>query len=165
MIPVLALDLGTKTGYAYRTASGAVTSGTWKLATAKEVREQEGRERDCRYCRLAENIHELVAREQIEILGFEDVQFSTYTAQTQLWASLRGAVWSVGCRYPGIDVEAVPVGSLKKFATGHGNATKEMMAAALGRTHPGYFLNVRAPDDNEIDALHLLHYLLKLKKA
>lgn len=159
--PILALDLGSKTGYAYQTRAGAITSGTWRLATAKELKEQEGREGDCRFCRLVENVREIVLREGIETLGFEDVQFSTYTAQTQLWATFRGAVWLLGCQIPTLTVEAVPVGTLKKFATGHGAATKDMMAAALRRTHPEFF-HGRTPDDNEVDALHLLRYLRKL---
>lgn len=158
---ILALDLGSKTGYAYRTRSGAVTSGTWKLAKAKELKEQEPREGDCRFCRLVENVREIVLREGIETVGFEDVQFSTYTAQTQLWATFRGAVWLLGCQIPTLNVEAVPVGTLKKFATGHGAATKDMMASALRRTNPEFF-SVRQPDDNEVDALHLLSYLQRL---
>lgn len=161
MRPMLALDLGTKTGWALLDQRGQVLSGTLVLAKAKEIKEQNGRELDCRYCRLAEFVSGLVRNNEVEVLGFEDVEFSTYTAQTQLWASLRGAVWSVGCGLPSLEIEAVPVGTLKKFATGHGNATKDMMAAALRRSHPDFFVGSQ-PDDNEVDAIHLLHYIQKL---
>jgi Holliday junction resolvasome RuvABC endonuclease subunit len=158
---MLALDLGTKTGWALLRPDGEVVSGTLVLAKAKELREQNGRELDCRYCRLAEFVSSMVKQHSVEVLVFEDVEFSTYTGQTQLWASLRGAVWATGCGIPELEIEAVPVGTLKKFATGHGNATKDMMAAALKRSHPTYFSG-HQPDDNEVDAIHLLHYIQKL---
>lgn len=161
MTPLLALDLGTKTGFAYRTSTGIIHSGTWVLAKAKEIRDQNGRELDCRYCRLAEKVRGLVKTLGVEVIGFEDVEFSSYTAQTQLWSSFRVAVWSAACSDPKLIVEAVPVGTLKKFATGHGNATKEMMAASLLRKHPEFFEG-RHPDDNEVDALHLLQYITNL---
>lgn len=158
---MLALDLGTKTGWALFDERGKVLSGTLVLAKAKEIREQNGRELDCRYCRLAEFVSGLVRNNEVGVLGFEDVEFSSYTAQTQLWASLRAAVWATGCGLPALEIEAVPVGTLKKFATGHGNATKDMMETSLRRTNPEFFSG-RKPDDNEVDAIHLLHYLQKL---
>lgn len=158
---MLALDLGTKTGWALLNREGIVVSGTLVLAKAKEIKEQNGRELDCRYCRLAEFVSSMVKSNGVEVLGFEDVEFSSYTAQTQLWASLRAAVWATGCGLPSLEIEAVPVGTLKKFATGHGNATKDMMAASLKRSHPEFFIGSQ-PDDNEVDAIHLLHYIQKL---
>jgi hypothetical protein len=81
------------------------------------------------------------------VVVFEDVQFSSYTSQTQLWASYRTAVWLAFGKTSLI--ECVDVKTLKKFAC-NGNATKEMMAYAakkrLGPLDPNL-------DDNAIDAL------------
>lgn len=170
MIPLLALDLGTLTGFSYRRDDGIIASGTWKLAKSKELTAQRklGRDRtsDCRLCVLIDRVQEVVNRIKLVelggIIGFEDVQFSSYTAQTQLWSSFRTAVWTLGCTNPNLRIEAVPVGTLKKFATGSGNATKDMMAVALRRKHPEIWNHDYTPDDNEVDARHLLNYLAKL---
>ena len=53
------------------------------------------------------------------------------------------------CPYQG-----VPVGTIKKHATGHGNADKAAMVAAMQAK--GYPVT----DDNEADALALLHWAL-----
>ena len=164
---ILALDLGTKTGWALRDtypAPGEGSSGTWTLATAKIIRAQahagKNRTRDIRFWHLRDNIESLFPLDQV---WFEDVEFSTYTYQTQLWAGFRTVVSLLPLD---IDIHAVPVGTLKKFATGRGNADKAAMAQALFQKHPTWLeaksvVNWgRVVDDNEVDALHLLDYAL-----
>jgi hypothetical protein len=57
---------------------------------------------------------------------------------------------------------AIPVGTLKKFAAGRGNADKTAMEQAL-RSDKYYAAKVAQTmvDDNEVDALHLLRYAIK----
>lgn len=144
---VLALDLGTNTGYAYNQGD-EFFCGTWKLATPKEIKEW-GKVRLTRRCdprveRLAELIKNLPYP---DLIVFEDVLFSSTTYACQLWASLRAAVWLSGA--PRID--CLPVQTLKIFATGRGNAKKQDMAKAAllaGKELPKL-------DDNGIDAYHL----------
>ena len=157
MKKILALDLGTKTGYCYGDSISTLKVGTWKLATAKEVT-QWGKERLTRRCdpRCARLWHELDRLPKPDIVVFEDVEFASYTKQVQLWASLRAAVWLSyggfsGCGYSGVLLECVPVGTLKKFATGAGNANKNGMERAATRLG----LEVSGLDDNAVDALHL----------
>jgi Holliday junction resolvasome RuvABC endonuclease subunit len=137
---------------------GIVTGGTWILASPKEITAQKkaGLDRccDCRFARLQSA---LTALGTFDVCYFEDVQFSVSTQQTQLWASFRCVVTLL---YPEVTLVAVPVGTLKKFATGSGNAKKEQMAAALvggimvaNEKGDGF----RAMDDNEVDARHLLN--------
>lgn len=151
MKTILALDLGTKTGYCYGHNNRDQQRGTWNLATAKEVRawgkERLTRRCDPRIARLQSQLHRLP---RADIVVFEDVQFSSYTLQVQLWASLRAAVW-LTYEGTGTLIECVPVTTLKAFATGAGNANKNGMLRAATRL--GY--NVEGLDDNAIDALHL----------
>ena len=148
---ILALDLGTKTGYCHTLNPGGLAAGTWELATPTEVTKwgkiRLTRRADPRVRRLLEKIQ--VVSPTPALVVFEDVQFSTYTLQVQLWSSLRAAVWLA------LPVETlfecVPVATLKKFATGHGGADKAGMARYLYRSNPeyrGYGL-----DDNAIDAI------------
>ncbi|PTY02752.1 hypothetical protein DB346_08225 [Verrucomicrobia bacterium LW23] len=153
----LALDIGTTTGWAIWD-DGQVLSGSWLLATEKQLRQQRkvGGERrgDIRFFQLRDRIADAIARHRIEVLVFEDVQFATSAAQTQLWASLRSAVWLAGKAVR--HVECVHTGTLKKFATGAGNAGKEqMVAAAANLARPWGRVVV---DDNEADALHILRW-------
>jgi len=142
------------------------------LASAKELKKQKGDELD-RCCDLRFNR----LRQFIDSFGplthivFEDVQFLSTQLQAQLWAGLRT---TVVLHFPAVVVKCLPVGTLKKFATGHGNATKEMMLEALTRNHADRFVNSalklggvqekfsgRPVDDNEADAFHLLVWALK----
>lgn len=148
---ILALDLGTKTGYCYGDRATALDVGTLTLATTKEItgfrKARADRRCDPRIGRLWT---ELRARFDPDLVVFEDVEFSSYTKQTQLWSSLRSVVWLV---FPKAQYECVPVGTLKKFATGAGNATKEMMMKAFYRPRIPVMFSRRGPlDDNGIDA-------------
>ena len=158
---ILALDLGTTTGWALQD-DDLRASGSWQLATPKEIREQAKADKnrccDCRFGRLQSHVHKLAP---IGVIYFEDVEFSTYTYQTQLWAGFRTVLTLM---YPSFvpKLVAVPVGTLKQFATGKGNATKDMMEQAL-RLDSYYKSKVALTlvDDNEVDALHLLRYAIK----
>jgi len=157
MRPTLALDLGTTTGWAAWFADGIVTSGSWTLATPKELRQQRkyGGERrsDVRFHRLRQRIGDTIAAYQIEQVVFEDVLFLSSQAQSQLWASLRAAVW---CQAVRATIDCVHTGTLKKFATGSGNADKAAMGAALAALPPPWSRQVS--DDNEADALWILRW-------
>ena len=57
---------------------------------------------------------------------------------------------SAWCEHHGIPYEGVPVGTIKRFATGKGNADKAAMVAAMKAR------GFNPADDNEADALALL---------
>lgn len=147
---VLALDLGTNCGVAHN-LFGNLTVRTEKLATDREItawgKSRMTRRQDPRAVRFHDFLAGLPTP---DVVAFEDVEFQTYTKQTQLWSSYRTAVW-LAFKRPTI-IECVPVSTLKRFATGHGGATKEMMEAALRRQHPEVFRQKTALDDNGVDA-------------
>lgn len=163
---ILALDLGTHLGLAHNFNEGTITAESHDLATAREIREwgkqRWDRRNDPRVQRLACLLAAISPCP--EVVLFEDVQFSTFTKQTQLWASYRAAVWLVFGQKA--ILECVPVSTLKKFATGHGGATKEMMAAALYREHPE--MSKSGFTDDAVDAIFLLKWatnnLARLRK-
>ncbi len=64
------------------------------------------------------------------------------------------ATLTAWCEHHQIPYQGVPVGTIKKHATGKGNASKEeMVASARVRGHTPV-------DDNEADALALLHWAI-----
>lgn len=162
---MLALDIATKTGFATwakeAASPGPLAIGTWELTKASERKGQALalRRFDPRVRALWSRVAQTVATLPKPVLVvFEDVEFSSYTKQTQLWASLRAAVWIA----PGIDLfDCVPVGTLKLFATGHGGADKAMMAAAFKRGECAGDPRSAELDDNAIDAYFILKWALE----
>lgn len=166
---LLALDLGTRTGYALQSAQYPLAAGTWILATDRELKDARkkrmDRRCDPRVSTLYSNLRSLHERLRLDWIVFEDVQFSSSTMQVQLWSSLRAAVWLMSDF--GVQIECCAVGTLKKFATSHGNADKDQMMRALASKNPRFVLDGKGIhdsvtkerlDDNAIDALHLLEW-------
>jgi hypothetical protein len=174
---ILALDLGTLTGWALSVPNrlggpDLVDSGTKRLATAKEVtawgKIRMTRRADPRILRLNNFINRLHESLVLDWILFEDVTFATSQFQTQMWASLRAAAWlagSAGVKPP--QFECCPVTTLKKFSTGKPGAKKQDMAAALVQIDSRYKLdggkvidqfNGQTVDDNAVDALLLLKW-------
>jgi hypothetical protein len=136
---ILALDLGTTTGWATNHSLGDdFALGQLELAKAREVtawkKKRLDRRCDPRFHRLRQHIEHMA--KGCSVVIFEDVEFSSFTYQVQLWSSLRAAIWSV---VPSELIECVPVKTLKKFATGSGSADKEHMLKAMVEAEPGRF--------------------------
>lgn len=166
-VRVLALDLGTRTGYAKIDAQG-LQVGTATLASAKELTgSMKWRDWDIRFTRLAAFVvdwfMEEPSDEPVHIV-WEDVQFVHSSQQINVWTTLRSAVWAatwfVRWRFStaSVTLHAVPVGTLKKFATGSGAAGKDGMLRAAVAQKKLTPEQADALDDNAVDALWLMHY-------
>ena len=69
------------------------------------------------------------------------------------------ATLTAWCEHHQIPYQGVPVGTIKKHATGKGNASKdEMVASIRSRGH-------QPADDNEADALALLHWAIETQEV
>lgn len=145
---ILSLDLGTNTGYAYRLSSGSEMFGTWSF---KPGRFDGGGIRFLKFQRQLVQIHELLG---LEMVVFEEVRRHSSTDAAHCFGGLMAHLTSF-CEERGIPYQGIPVGTIKKFWTGSGNAPKEkMMAVAAERGYP-------VGDDNQADAIALLHYALE----
>lgn len=173
---LLALDLGTKTGYAATNGPTSFACGTWILAKKEEItaarKLRMDRRCDPRFLTLLWKLKLLHSAIPLDYILFEDVQFSSTTMQTQLWTAFRSAVWCM--TEFGIQVDCVPVGTLKKFATGNGGATKEMMARRLVQTAMRFRMEKNEVidtstgeviDDNAVDAIYLYRWGLEHLRA
>lgn len=91
--------------------------------------------------------------DDIDCLHFEEVRRHVSTDAAHAYGGFL-ATLTAWCEHHQIPYQGVPVGTIKKHATGKGNASKEeMVASAQARGH--------APtDDNEADALALLHWAI-----
>lgn len=143
---LLALDLGTTTGWALRARDGLISSGH------QSFRPQRFEGGGMRFLRFKRWLAELkLSMEVIDALYFEEVRRHASTDAAHAYGGFL-ATLTAWCEHHRIPYQGVPVGTIKKFATGKGNAGKdEMVAAMRARGH--------APvDDNEADALAILHW-------
>jgi Holliday junction resolvasome RuvABC endonuclease subunit len=146
---ILALDLGTKTGWALLDNTGQITSGT--IAFTPKRFEGGG----MRYLRFKQWLTELKnASGDINTVCFEEVRRHLGVDAAHCFGGFL-ATLTAWCEHHNIPYTGTPVGTIKKSACGKGNASKdEMIAAAKALGHnPG--------DDNEADALCLLHLAIK----
>jgi hypothetical protein len=175
----LAIDLGTKLGWALDVHG--VRSGGTKLLVSEADRKlavDDSLDRRCdpRFGALLDHIMDIRGNHGgPDLIIFEDVKFSVYTQQTQLWSSLRAAIWAYKWLRPNTNIQCLDTSKLKKWGTNNGAATKEMMGAWLVRKHPNLYIKNPEPietcfvrerytdrmvDDNQVDAQHLLDYAI-----
>ncbi|AGF74847.1 phage related protein [Bartonella australis AUST/NH1] len=149
---ILCLDLGTKTGRAVCGAGGHVTSNTEHFPS----RRFEGG--GMRYLRFKKWLSELKRSvDEIDVVHFEELRRHIGTDAAHVYGGFL-ATLTAWCEHYQIPYEGIPVGTIKKATTGKGNASKEEMIAAMRSKG-------RAPrDDNEADALSILHMVVKEKE-
>lgn len=139
---ILALDLATQTGWAYESC-GLVTSGSEGF----KLKKTDGP--GIRFLKFRSWLRDQFEIVKPEKVVYEEVMRWSSGAAAKCYCGLL-AILQTECESRGISYKGVHVGTIKKAATGKGNATKEQMIQAA--KNAGY-----APkDDNEADALHLL---------
>ena len=141
---VLAIDLGTTVGWALRMGDSTILSGT---QTFRPGRFEGG---GMRYLRFTDWLVEIAMRAHgIRRLVFEEVRRHAGTDAAHVYGGFLGTL-TAWCEEHELPYQGVPVGTIKRFATGKGNADKAAMIAAMRAC--GF-----APaDDNEADAIALL---------
>lgn len=148
---LLALDLGTTTGWALHGADGLITSGT---VSFRPGRFDGGGMRYLRFTNWLAELGRLSG--PIAAIWFEEVRRHAGTDAAHVYGGLM-ATLTAWAELHGVPYEGVPVGTIKRFATGKGNANKAaMIAAARAR-------GFSPADDNEADAIAILFWALETK--
>ena len=148
---ILALDLGTTTGWALRGADELITSGT---VSFRPGRFDGGGMRYLRFTNWLAELERLSG--PINAIWFEEVRRHTATDAAHVYGGLM-ATLTAWAELRGVPYQGVPVGTVKRHATGKGNAGKEeMIVAARAR-------GFRPSDDNEADALAILHWAIETR--
>ena len=148
---ILALDLGTLTGWALRAYDGLITSGT---VSFRPSRFDGGGMRYLRFTNWLTELDQLSG--PIAAIWYEEVRrhagtdaahiFGGLIATLTAWAELRGVPYA-----------GVPVGTWKRSVCGKGNAGKQQIIDAIRRR------GFRPADDNEADALAILLWALETR--
>jgi len=95
---------------------------------------------------------------EINAVYFEEVRRHVGVDAAHVYGGLM-ATLTTWCEHHRIPYQGVPVGTIKKHATGKGNAGKaEVIAAMRALGHP-------VTDDNEADALAILHWALDTQEV
>lgn len=147
---VLGLDLGTLTGWALRSSAGVISSGT------ESFRPKSSEGYGGRFMRFRRFLSHLKGEGAIDLVIYEDVKHhgpgQVYAAHVYGGLEAFVCAW---CEHRSIAYRKVGVAQIKKFWTGKGNARKPAMieAAKVRGFSPA--------DDNEADALAVLHYCIE----
>ena len=147
---LLALDLGTSAGWALHNTAG-VTSGTVSL---KHTRYDGGGMRFLRFRRWLEQLD--LEAGPFEAVYFEEVRRHAGTDAAHVYGGLL-ATLTAWCEEYLVAYQGVPVGTIKRFVTGKGNADKAAMVDAIRAK------GFSPTDDNEADAIAILLWALDTK--
>lgn len=146
---LLALDLGTSTGYCVGTAQSHM-SGAWALKPRRH--ESSG----VRFLKFRSYLNEVKgAWPDLKMVYYEEVRRHAGTDAAHIYGGLL-AILTAWCVENEIEYQGLPVGSIKSFWTGKGNASKEMMIAEC--IDRGY----QPKTDDEADGVAIFHYGLSL---
>ena len=146
---ILALDLGSRTGWALY-SPGMSLSG---FVDFKNGRHEGGGMRFLRFRHWLNEQHR--ALQEVNAVYYEEVRRHVGTDAAHVYGGLLG-ILTAWCEQHRIPYCGVPVGTIKKHATGKGNADKAAMVAAAQK-----LMGRVVEDDNEADALCILHYALQ----
>lgn len=147
---ILALDLGTTTGWA-SLIGGIIQSGT---VSFRPSRYDGG---GMRYLRFQRWLDALVqSNDGLAAIYFEEVRRHVGTDAAHLYGGFL-ATLTAWCEREQVAYQGVPVGTIKRFATGKGNADKHAVLAAV--TARGF----RPVDDNEADAIAILLWAMETR--
>lgn len=150
---VLALDLGTKTGWCIGDATGVLGYGTKNLeAKGKQPKAQ-------RYVNLIDHLNALKERyKRIDYIAYEQVRGHLGVSASHVYGGLEATVmtWCIVNQLPYMDYE---VGEIKKSFTNKGNASKEEMVAKA------VDLGFDVEDDNSADAIAIYKLAITPKVA
>ena len=149
----LAIDLGSKTGWAISADRVVAESGT--IAFTNDRWQGGG----MRFLRFKHWLNELRDGEgKIDAIFVEEVRRHLGVDAAHSYGGFL-AILTAWCEHHQIPYQGVPVGTIKKHATGKGNASKDEMIAAMRA------LGHAVTDDNEADALAILHWAIDTQDA
>lgn len=156
MIAILAIDLGTKTGWALFQKKGKVSNITSGTINFVNDRYQGG---GMRYLKFQRWLNDLLSQVgKIDEIYFEEVRRHIGVDAAHVYGGFMAKLTS-WCEHEKIPYQGVPVKTIKKFITGKGNANKQAVIDAVKA------LGYNPGDDNEADAIALLLYKTAPEKS
>lgn len=145
---ILALDLGTYTGWALSARGGFVTCGTEHFMNRRSWTPGQ------RWKRFEAWLFAMLAEQQVHVVAFESVVFGHSSSRaSDVYGGFRCLV-EKAVEGRNIDLMTVAVPTVKKHWTGSGRADKAAMVAEARRR------GFRPDSDNAADALAVLDWAI-----
>ncbi|MDA0782396.1 MAG: hypothetical protein O2942_09065 [Proteobacteria bacterium] len=145
---ILALDLGTNTGWAACDETGSTTSGTIHFKTN---RFEGGGMRYLKFKRWLTEIKQSL--DGIDEVYFEEVRRHLGVDAAHAYGGFMAHL-TCWCEHHQIPYQGIPVGTIKRHIAGKGNANKQDVINAVKA------LGFNPIDDNEADSIALLNLIL-----
>lgn len=144
-VNILALDLGTKLGWAVQARGGRIAHGTEVFTPRASWSPGQ------RWLRARSFLTDLIVRNQVHAIAYEDVKRHAGTDAAHAYGAFLCLVQMAADSHRAT-LMPVGVGTIKKHWTGKGNADKNAMKAQarVRGFHP--------ETDNDADALAILHW-------
>lgn len=145
---ILALDPGTNLGWALGHGAKLVGFGTQKFEKTDDAGE--------RFFEFNVWLHDMSHDPLVDKIVYEKPlgRWAKSQAQVDLSIGMKTRIEEM-CWADGIELQAVPIMTLKKATTGNGKAEKEDMVAAVNRI---FGVTLTAKEHDTADALALLAY-------
>ncbi|MFJ1149010.1 hypothetical protein [Bordetella bronchiseptica] len=151
-VNILALDLGTKLGWAVRGRDGRTSHGTEVFTPRASWSPGQ------RWLRARSFLVEVITQRQVHAIAYEDVKRHTGTDAAHAYGAFLCIVEMLADSHR-LRLLPVGVGTIKKHWTGKGNADKaDMIAEAKAR-------GFRPETDNDADALAILSWAVAQERA
>lgn len=150
---IIAIDLGTTTGWATHQENGLIRHGSAAFHAQRSSGRFEGG--GMRFLKFRRWLNDLKAGiDKIDAVFFEEVRRHVGVDAAHAYGGYL-ATLTAWCEHHQIPYQGVPVGTIKKHATGKGNASKSEMIAAIFKR------GLTVADNNEADALALLYWVIE----
>lgn len=150
---ILALDLGSRLGWAVSYGPGDINHGTIEF---RPGRHEGGGMQWVRFRKWLTEMHD--QHGPVEAVYFEEVRRHIGTTAAHVYGGFL-ATLTAWCEARSVPYQGVPVGTIKRHATGKGNANKDAMIAAMEAK------GFKPTDDNDADAIALLLCVIDERKA
>jgi len=151
---ILALDLGTKLGWAVSFGGDEPPlHGTTEFRTG---RYEGGGMRWLRFRKWLQGLHD--EHGPLTAVYFEEVRAHKGTDAAHIYGGFLAQL-TAWCEQREVPYQGIPVGTIKKHATGKGNSNKEAMLAAMRAK------GFEPETDNDADALALLLCVMDEREA
>jgi hypothetical protein len=146
---ILALDLGTTAGYALTNGDRAIVSGT---VSFRPSRYDGGGVRYLRFRAWLDSTRADIG--DVSAIYFEEIRRHLSTDSSHVYGGFLATLTS-WCEQNSIPYQGVPVGTIKRFIGGQGNAGKAAVIAAVRAR------GFSPADDNEADAIAMLLWAIE----
>lgn len=144
---IVGIDPGTNCGWCIIEDGKRIASGTWNLAGKRH----EGG--GMRYLRFRRSFCEVIGSGDIDAVAYEEVRRHKGVDAAHIYGGIIGQLAEI-CESQNLPFTAIPVTTIKKVATGRGNAGKaDMIKAANNKWGLQLSTEERKKEDNEADAL------------